>query len=322
MTKDKDIIYTVARMYYQDNINQSEISERLELSKSKVSRLLTKAKEDGIVRIQIKSPNSTSMQELSYRIKQKFGISDVIIVDSLYDEASMNLNYALNKAAPYFQSFLQENDKIGVSWGYTLLKMIEEFCQTALPDASIYQITGNLDNADANNFAHEIVRKFANKLEVAQLKTLPCPVMVENSIIVDLLLHDNKISKVMEHVNNVDIAFPNIGTLTADNCLHRSGYMSMSQIHELQKKGAVGCVCCHFIDSNGNIVDSSYDTRTISIDLNSLRNTRYSFICVTNEEKIPAVIGCLKAGYINVLALDVLTAEKLLNMVDNEGGSL
>ena len=313
MLKNEDVIYTVARLYYQDNLNQAEISNRLELSKSTVSRLLTKAREDGIVRIQIRTPHDTSLRKLSYKIQETFGIPDVMVVDSPYEDPTMNLNYALSKAAPYFQSFLRDKDKIGISWGYTLLKMVEEFQHISVPFSSLHQITGNLDNADANNFAHEIVRRFANKLDISVLKTLPCPVMVENSIIVDLLLHDSKISKVMEQANNIDIAFPNIGTLTTNNCLCLSGYMSPDQIQEMQKKGSVGCICCRFIDQNGNIVDSSYDSRTISIDHESLKSARHSFMCAANEDKVPALIGCLRAGYINVLAIDCLTAEKLLN---------
>ena len=117
----------------------------------------------------------------------------------------------------------------------------------------------------------------------------------------------------MEQANNIDIAFPNIGTLTTNNCLCLSGYMSPDQIQEMQKKGSVGCICCRFIDQNGNIVDSSYDSRTISIDLESLKSARHSFMCAANEDKVPALIGCLRAGYINVLSIDCLTAEKLLN---------
>lgn len=316
MLKNEDVIYTVARLYYQDNLNQAEISNRLSLSKAKVSRLLSKAREDGIVRIQIKTPYDANMQQLSSRIQERFGIPDVMVVDSPYEDPSMNLNYTLGKAAPYFQSFLRDGDKIGISWGYTLLKMVEEFQSTSFVSSSIHQITGNLDNADANNFAHEIVRRFANKLDISILKTLPCPVMVENPIIVDLLLHDTKISKVMEQVNDIDIAFPNIGILSNENCLCRAGYMSMTQIHEVQKEGAVGCICCRFIDENGKIVDSSYNSRTISIDLESLKNARHSFMCIANEDKIPALMGCLNAGYVNVLALDLLTAEKLLSIAD------
>lgn len=316
MSKNETIIHTVARLYYQENMSQTEISNRLELSKSKVSRLLAKAKEDGIVRIQIQPPYDTSADELTIQIKEKFGIPNVLVVDTPYEDSGMNLNYTLSKAAPYFQSFIQDNDKIGISWGYTLLKMSEELQQGSVSSASIHQITGNLDNADANNFAHEIVRRFAEKLDISVQKTLPCPVMVENSIIVDLLLHDTKISEVMEQVNDIDIAFPNIGTLTENNCLCLSGYISMAQLHEMQNKGAVGCVCCRFIDENGEIVDSSYDSRTISITLDSLRKARHSFMCVTNKDKIPALIGCLRAGYVNVLAIDLLTAEKLLNAAD------
>ncbi len=57
-TRDEIQIMTrVARMYYENNLTQEDIAQRLSLSRQKVSRLLIEARVQGIVRITIYDPN-------------------------------------------------------------------------------------------------------------------------------------------------------------------------------------------------------------------------------------------------------------------------
>lgn len=57
--KVKDIA-KVARMYYQDNMKQDSISRRLGISRYTVSRMLRKAINAGMVRIEIIEPEEFS----------------------------------------------------------------------------------------------------------------------------------------------------------------------------------------------------------------------------------------------------------------------
>ena len=312
MQTDKQLLYTIARLYYLDNLSQIEISRHLNLSRAKVSRLLAKAREEQIVNIQLNAPAGANAEELEDRIRQCFGIQNVLVVGSSYEDASVNLQNTVKYAAPYFQSFLRDGDKIGVAWGYTLLKLAENLQNTSLSSSAILQIAGNLDNADSNNYANEIIRHFSQKLGVKTLNTLPCPVIVENSIISDLLLHDSKISNIVNQINHVDVAFPNINVTTEESCLWRTGYLSSDELSQLRNHGSVGNICCRFINGQGEIVDSSLDERTISINLEALRGARHSCICIAAENKIPPLVGCLRAGLVNVLAIDARTAESLL----------
>lgn len=316
MQIDEQLLYTIARLYYLENLSQVEISERLNLSRAKVSRLLARAREERIVNIQITPPAGSNVEDLERRIQKRFQMEHVLVVDSAYEDASMNLLNTIKHAAPYFQSFLKDGDKLGIAWGYTLLKLAENLQNTSLPGSAILQIAGNLDNADTNNFANEIIRHFSQKLGVKTLNTLPCPVIVENSIIVDLLLHDSKISNIVNQINHIDVAFPNISVPTEESCLWRTGYLSSEALSQLREQGAVGNVCCRFIDENGAIVDSALDERTISINPDALRGARHSCICIASEDKIPPLIGCLRAGLVNVLAIDSRTAESLLSYAD------
>lgn len=307
------ILYQVAQMYYIDNYSQIEIAQALNLSRPKVSRLLAKARNEGVVQINLAPPlASGETGHVETLLKETLHLKNILVVPSVSSDESENLRTTAAAAAEYFSQFIQDGDNIGVSWGYTLLEISKHLPAKALSNSSIVQICGNLDNADSTNYANEIIRLFCEKMQIHQKSTLPCPVMVENSIIVDLLLHDSKISSIMKEINSVDVAFLNIGVLNENNCLYCTGFLHPEDLTYLQNKQAVGCVCSRFIDASGEIVDDTYDSRTISIGLSALKKARISCACIASERKIPPLMGAVRSGLVNTIAIDGNTAEQLL----------
>ena len=59
--------YEAARAYYEHNETQAEIAARMGVSRATVSRLLTDARESGIVRIQVVNPDQHGMEDLAAR---------------------------------------------------------------------------------------------------------------------------------------------------------------------------------------------------------------------------------------------------------------
>ncbi|MDR2908950.1 MAG: sugar-binding domain-containing protein [Oscillospiraceae bacterium] len=250
--------------------------------------------------------------ELGREIAKRFDLSHVLVVPSVSRDDARNLQETVRRAAPFFQNLVRNGDKIGVAWGATLLALSKRLHARQLSESTVFQITGNLDNADSNTYAHEIMRHFSQKMMLKALHTLPCPIIVENSFIIDLLKHDSKISGIMSQINQVDMVFPNIGVMGQENCLWSTGYVSSDMMLSLEEKGSVGCVCSRFINDKGEIVDSLLNERTIGIALSALRTARYSCACVTASKKVPPLLGCLRSGLVNVLAIDTNTAVTLL----------
>lgn len=315
MSYDDQMLYKVAKLYYMDNCTQAEISEAFGLSRPKISRLLARAKEDGIVQITLSKPFADDYGELESQIQEQLGISNVRVLPTVSSDEGENIRSLAPEAAKYFSSFITNGDKIGISWGYTLLEIARSLPVSSHSNTSIVQIVGNLDNADTTNFANEIIRLFGEKMYIDHKSTLPCPVMVENSIIVDLLLHDSKIGSIMEQINSVDVAFVNVGILSENNCLARTGFISPGDLTNLKNKGAVGCICSRFIDLQGNLTDPNFDCRTIGITLPALKNARISCACIASDRKILPLFGAIRSGLINTVVLDSDSATQLLKLV-------
>jgi Transcriptional regulator, contains sigma factor-related N-terminal domain len=316
MSYDEQILYKVAQMYYIDNYTQADISDRLSLSRPKISRLLTRAREEGIVQISLSRTPACSAEDLQLKIKERLGLTNILVVPSVSTEEAENLRAVAGASAAYFQQFIRDGDKIGVSWGYTLMEIAKALPIASFPKCSIVQIAGNLDNADSTNFANDIIRQFGERMGIDHKTTLPCPILVENSIIVDLLLHDSKISSIIDQINAVDVAFLNVGMLSENNCLCRTGFVSPADLLSLQNKKSVGCICSRFIDVDGNIADETYNSRTISISLPVLQKVRVSCALIATERKIPALLGAIRGGLVNTVALDSNTAEQLLKYAE------
>src|SRR5437764_14720742 len=75
----------VARMYYDQGIRQQEITERLNIHQSKISRMLKRAREAKIDRISVATP-AGFFPELEDTLESRFQLKEAVVVDSDGDE--------------------------------------------------------------------------------------------------------------------------------------------------------------------------------------------------------------------------------------------
>lgn len=74
----------VSQMYYDEGLNQSQIAGEVGYSRSSVSRMLTEARETGIVQITIGHPLQR-LQSLEENLRNKYGLKTVRVAYS-YDD--------------------------------------------------------------------------------------------------------------------------------------------------------------------------------------------------------------------------------------------
>ena len=68
-----------------------------------------------------------------------------------------------------------------------------------------------------------------------------------------------------------------------------------------------------FFDEGGNLVKSPLMNRVIGIELDDLKKAKRVVGIAGGVRKIPAILGALRGGWINVLLTDRSTAETLLS---------
>ena len=79
-----------AEMYYLYDMSQKEIADRLSVSRPWVSKLLKRAKETGVVRIEINSPLAGN-PDIESRIREKYHINNITVIKPLVEHDYTNI---------------------------------------------------------------------------------------------------------------------------------------------------------------------------------------------------------------------------------------
>jgi DNA-binding transcriptional regulator LsrR (DeoR family) len=301
----------VARLYYEHNLNQSEIADQLYLSQSTVSRLLKRAQKEQIVRTIISIPPG-AYPDLEEAIQQRYQIQDAIVVDCANDNNPMREIGAA--AAYYVETTLNPRERIGISsWSGTLLAMVDAMHpMTRATEAQVIQVLGGMGNPDAEAHAVRLTGRLATLVN-GKARFLPAPGVVGSVDSMRVLLQDQFTREVMALFDQITLALVGIGAVEPSELLAGSGNIfAPEELQMLKEQGAVGDLCLRFFNDTGEPVVTALNERVIGITLAQLCQAKRAVGIAGGPQKIAAIRGALRGGWINVLITDRFTAEKLL----------
>jgi len=107
------MILRAAHLYYGDGLTQQQVADELGISRPQVSRLLARARAEGIVRITIVDPLAT-FEEIEARLVKTFGLHQAMVVagEALGGEP-LRRRIGL-AAAEYLRRILKDGLQVGV----------------------------------------------------------------------------------------------------------------------------------------------------------------------------------------------------------------
>src|ERR1035438_4696694 len=302
----------VARMYFEQDLRQTEIMERLSMSQSTISRILKRAEKAGIVRITVSVPSGAN-PELEEALQEEYGLRDAIVVDSMDDDEQIVRD--LGPAAAYYvETTLKASDVVGLSsWSAALLSMVDSMQpNTRASGARVVQILGGVGNPGAEAHATHLTRRFAN-LVGGTATLLPAPGVVGSVDARRILIQDRYVNEAMRLIHNVSLAFVGIGAIEPSRMLASSGNVfGRVEMESLRRQGAVGDICVRFFDKLGVPLVTPLNDRVISMDLNQLRRVARVVGVAGGRRKTEAIRGALMGRWINVLITERHTAQRLL----------
>ena len=245
----------VARLYHGAGLRQTEITERLNIHQSTVSRLLRRAEKEGIVRITLSMPSGLH-PELEDALQSAYGLREAIVVDSIdqEDQIVRDLGAA---AAFYLETTLKPTDVVGISsWSAALLAMVESMHPSPrAAGARVVQILGGIGNPGAEVHATQLTRRLANMVS-GTATLLPAPGAVGSADARRVMLKDRYVQEATALFKSVTVALVGIGAVEPSKLLASSGNVfSAQELKSLSDRGAVGDICLRFFDAAGTPVD-------------------------------------------------------------------
>ncbi|MBT9677354.1 sugar-binding transcriptional regulator [Levilactobacillus brevis] len=301
---------TVAKMYYQAGQSQSQIAQRMGISRPTVSRLLQFAREQGLVRIQIVDPVQ-DVQTLERALTRAYDV-EVHVVATQLTPVNDVLTTVGEYAAHYLEQIVHEHDVIGIGWGKTIYAIGSSLQPDTLTGVEVIQLKGSVSYSTEQTYAYESIDAFANAFHAVP-QYLPLPVIFDHQQTKELVEAERHIQYLLALGEKANIAIYSVGTVRSNALVFQLGYLQEAEKEALQQQ-AVGDIFSRYIDEQGQIVNPELNERTIGIDLDSLKQKEHSILVAAGDAKVPAVRAALLGGYPNCLIIDQHAAAQLLKL--------
>lgn len=316
------LLYTAARLYYEDDATQAEIATQLGTSRATVSRLLAEAKRQGIVRIEVVAPADAQPKELADRLARALNLNTVYLSPpmpapgpgrSVVDVMGRVLAPAAARALS--EAGLLPGDVLLVSSGRTVYELAQ-YELTPLPGVVVAPTVGGNDQPYEWYQTNEITRLVANQVggraNYLFAPALPGPALYQS------LLEDPSIQRVLHQWPRARCALMGVGAPP----LTRSDIPQFVPTDSTSLRSAVGDVCSRFYDRNGDPVAFEGMERLIALELEALQHIPVTIAVAVGKDKVDSITAGARGGYFNRLVTDPATAEALLNEINStEEGS-
>ncbi len=309
----RDFLIKIAKMYFLDGLSQQEISNKVGLSRSNISKILKTCRDLNIVEIRINDTSSLGVM-FQKEIKEQFNIRNIIVIPSEKDIEKTKIQLG-KAAANLLKSMLKGRNKIGISWGSTLYHTVEQFSPIKHMETEVIQLVGGTGAFDLTTDGLELARSLANKLN-AKCSVLQAPLIVQSKELKQMLIKEPGISQILKKAEEVDIALLGIGTnYIESSALFRAGFLTEEESRKLLAKGAVGDICGKQIDINGGIYETEINERSIGIELSKLKKIPNRICIASGTQKAETILGALRGEFINSLVTDEDAAIRILSLI-------
>ncbi|WP_131115188.1 sugar-binding transcriptional regulator [Lichenihabitans psoromatis] len=310
---DLRLMTRIAQMYHVEARKQAEIAEALHIPQARISRLLSRAVDEGIVRISITPPPGVFM-DLEAKLRARYGIEQAIVAESV-SETEESVIAAIGDAAAHFvETTVMDDEVIGLSsWSSSLLRMVDSITPLKRVRASqVVQILGGIGSPSVQSHAQHLVMRMA-QLTGSSPQFLPAPGVTGSPESRDALLQDPFVAETLGYFSRLTLAFVGIGAMTPSKMLANSGNaFTRKELDDLAEQGAVGDMGLRFFDAAGAPVITPLNDRVIGIALAEVKAAKRVVAVAGGARKTAAIRAALVGGYIDILITDVFTAERLI----------
>ena len=287
--------------YYMEDNTQAQIAEVMGISRAKVIRLLEEARTQGIVQFSFRKNDSQRISAEQLLI-DRFGLKDAFVVPTPLDSSAINQSIA-QSAAHYVSDHLREDGYLNIGYGDTVSRMLGFLAKNREESLNVVSLTGGV------SYYLPTVGTTAYSM---RLFLTPSPLVVSSRQVRDALLDEKSLQDVSTMTEYADMSVVGIGAAVEGATVLRNGILNEGELAVLKMQGAVGDILNHFVDKDGNLIQTEIEDRVISTDLDKLRQLKNVVGIAGGKDKVTAIKAVLNGGYLNVLITDSDTAAELL----------
>ena len=304
-TKDIEQLIEASRLYYELGETQSRVAELLGVTRPQVSRLLKRARAEGIVEIRIVDRTS-EVSPAAEDLRKRFGLHAVHVAPSLRGPEDVGRRMIGRLGAEVLRASIRDGAIVGIGDGASISALADALDEplhasgaTVVPLCGGYWFTGP---------AREPFRRVAEGLGGTP-QGLLAPGLVDDPATKQSLYGHDGVRRILDLWERLDVAAFGIGGPAWGEAAF--GPAACRQLDEAE---AVGEVLIAPFDLAGRFVDSDLRERTIAFDARRLERLPVRIGVAGGQGKVRPILGALRSGALTTLVSDVRTVEAVLEL--------
>ncbi|MBD8554874.1 sugar-binding transcriptional regulator [Rhizobium sp. CFBP 8762] len=297
-----------AWLHYAGGLTQAEVAKRLGLTSLKAHRLITKANQEGLVKVYIDGDVAECM-EMEHTLSARFSLDYCEVVPD-FDTDDLPLKALGIAGAQFLKREIERegNGLIGVGHGRTLAACVDNLPRTSNAKVRFVSLLGGLTRKFSAN-PHDVIHRLAERTG-AEAYVMPVPFFANTVEDRDVLLSQRGVCDVVDLATSADLLLVGIGTVEREASLVATGMIEQIEIEDIISGGGAGEVLGHFYDEAGAPIETTLSDRTFTLSREDLA-TRRIVAVAGGKGKTRSILSILKSGLLSGLITDERTAQTL-----------
>ena len=335
VTAEDRRVFEAASMYYAQAETMEVIARHLGCSRSTVSRLLARARREGVVRIELSRPGGTG--GLEARFGTEFGVRAHIVPVREGTTEIHRLQQVAAVAASRFGELVSELAQavaggggepegagsgaglvVGSAWGTTMSEVAAALPARRVPGLTIVQLNGASDPVHEGPSAGQMLSLMGESLG-ARTIGFPVPAFFDRAATRRAMWQERSIKRVLSVAAAARLAVFGVGTLeTGTGALpsqvYAGGHLTRSDLATARREGVVGDVCTVLLRGDGTWSDIDLNARATGPTPVRLAGIPRRLCVVAGTGKAGACFAALRARVATDLIVDDATARAVLSL--------
>lgn len=305
MHREIEQLIEASRLYYELGETQSRVAEVLGVTRPQVSRILKRARAEGIVEIRIVDRTAES-SPASDELRRRFRLHAVHLAPSLRGPEDVGRRLIGRLGAEVLRAAIREGAIVGIGDGSSISAVADALDEplvqtgaTVVPLCGGYWFTGP---------AGEPFRRVAEGIG-GTAQGLLAPGLVDDPATKQSLYAHAGVRRILDLWERLDVAVFGIG-----GPAWGESAFGKAACRQLEHAKAVGELLIAPFDIDGDFVSSDLRKRTIAFDARRLDRLPVRIGVAGGPAKIRPILGALRSGSLTTLVSDVRTAEAVLEL--------
>jgi DNA-binding transcriptional regulator LsrR (DeoR family) len=304
---DRDLLVQASRLYYELGETQNAVADRLGVTRPQVSRLLKRARAEGIVEIRIVD-RASAESPAGDELRRRFALQAVHLAPALAGPEDLTRRIVGRLAAQVLRASIRDGEIIGIGDGASVGAVADALDDAATPvRATVVPLAGGYWSTGPDR---DPFRRIAEAFG-AQPHGLMAPGLLDDAVTKTALEAHAGVRAVLDLWGRLDVALFGIGGRSWG-----VGSLGPDVVRALDEADAVGEILIAPFDVHGTFVCPSLRDRVLAFDARGLGRVPTSIGVGSGARKIRPILGALRSGAVRTLITDVDTAEAVVALDD------